>query len=96
MPRKTPQKTQRRPRSYKARRKYRKRTKKPLITYTPVKEGQEIEVLIDDIGSRGDGISRIGSYLIFIPQTKIGERLKVKITKVTKNFAIAEKQPKKE
>lgn len=62
----------------------------------PVKEGQEIDVVIDDIGSRGDGITRIQGFLIFVPQTKIGERLKVKIVKVKGRFAIAEKVSKKE
>jgi len=57
----------------------------------PVKEGQEIDVVIDDIGSRGDGITRMQGFLIFVPQTKIGERLKVKVVKVKGRFAIAEK-----
>jgi len=48
--------------------------------------------MIDDIGSRGDGIARIMGYLIFVPQAKIGERLKVRIVKVGRKFAIAEKQ----
>jgi len=57
----------------------------------PVEEGQEINVVIDDIGSRGDGITRIQSFLIFVPQAKVGERLRVKILKVGRKFAIAEK-----
>ncbi|NIR87774.1 TRAM domain-containing protein [Candidatus Bathyarchaeota archaeon] len=57
----------------------------------PVKEGQEINVVIDDIGSRGDGITRIQDFLIFVPQAKVRERLKVKILKVGRKFAIAEK-----
>jgi len=47
-----------------------------------VNEGQEMEVVIDDIGSRGDGIVRIHGFLIFVPQTKTGERLKIKIVRV--------------
>lgn len=57
----------------------------------PVKEGQELEVVIDDIGSRGDGTARIRGFLIFVPKTKVGERLKVKITAVHRGFALAEK-----
>jgi len=57
----------------------------------PVKEGQEIDVVMDDIGSRGDGVTRIHGFLIFVPQTKIGERLRVKILRVKGRFAIAEK-----
>ena len=57
----------------------------------PVKEGEEVEVVIDDIGSRGDGTARIQGFLIFVPGAKIGERLKVKISSVSKGFALAEK-----
>ena len=57
----------------------------------PVKENQELEVLIDDIGSRGDGIARIQGYLIFVPNSKIGERVRVKILRVGGKFAVAEK-----
>jgi len=57
----------------------------------PVNVGQEIDVIIDDIGSRGDGITRIQGFLVFVPETKVGERLKVKIVNVGRKFAIAEK-----
>jgi predicted RNA-binding protein with TRAM domain len=56
-----------------------------------VKENQEIEVVIDDIGSRGDGIAKIEGYLIFVPRSKIGERVRVKIRSVGEKFALAEK-----
>jgi len=57
----------------------------------PVKEGQELSVVIDDIGSKGDGISRIGGYMIFVSNAKIGERLRVRILEVNRNFAVAVK-----
>jgi len=57
----------------------------------PVNVGQEIDVIIDDIGSRGDGITRIQGFLVFVPKTKVGERLKVKIVSIGRKFAIAEK-----
>jgi predicted RNA-binding protein with TRAM domain len=50
-----------------------------------------MEVIIDDIGSRGDGITRMHGYLIFVPKARIGERLKIKIISVGRKFAIAEK-----
>jgi predicted RNA-binding protein with TRAM domain len=56
-----------------------------------VKENQEIEVLIDDIGSKGDGIAKIEGYLIFVPRSKIGERVRVKIRSVGETFAVAER-----
>jgi len=62
-----------------------------MFQTTPVKERQELEVLIDDIGSRGDGIARIQGYLIFVPNSKIGERVKVRILSVGGKFAVAER-----
>ncbi|MDH5459710.1 MAG: TRAM domain-containing protein [Candidatus Bathyarchaeota archaeon] len=50
-----------------------------------------MEVVIDDIGSRGDGIARIQSYLIFVPNSKTGERVKVRILSVGGKFAVAER-----
>ena len=47
--------------------------------------------MIDDIGSRGDGIAKIQGYLIFVPNSKIGERVKVRIVSVGGKFAVAEK-----
>jgi len=56
-----------------------------------VKENQEMEVLIDDIGSKGDGIAKLEGYLIFVPRSKIGERVRVKIRSVGEKFAVAER-----
>ncbi|MBS7620822.1 TRAM domain-containing protein [Candidatus Bathyarchaeota archaeon] len=57
----------------------------------PVKENQELEVVIDDIGSRGDGVARIQGYLIFVPNSKVGERVRVRIVSVGGKFAVAER-----
>ncbi len=75
-------------------RRFRKREKKyDAIGFqrAPVKVGQEINVVIDDIGTRGDGIARIQNFLVFVPQAKTGERLRVKVQKIGRKFAIAEK-----
>jgi len=92
MPRRLPEKTKNAPR--KSRRygnKSRFRPSKPFVQCSPVKENQEIEVVIDDIGSRGDGIAKIQGYLIFVPRSKMGERVKVEILSVSGKFAVAEK-----
>ncbi len=57
----------------------------------PVGERQEMEVFIDDIGSRGDGIVRIRGLPIFVPQTKMGERPEIRVVRVGRKFAVAEK-----
>lgn len=93
MPRRLPEKTRNAKR--KMRRRGSKRRYRPskgvLFQQTPVRENQELEVVIDDIGSRGDGIARIHGYLIFVPNSKIGERVKVKILSVGGKFAVAER-----
>lgn len=56
----------------------------------PVKEGDECDVIIENIGSRGDGIAKIKGFIIFVPNVKKGDNVKVKITSVRSNFATAE------
>jgi predicted RNA-binding protein with TRAM domain len=62
----------------------------------PVRENQTLEVVIDDIGSRGDGIAKIQGFLIFVPSSKIGERVKVIVRRVSEKFALAERIPQTE
>lgn len=57
----------------------------------PVKECQEIDVFINDIGNNGDGIARIQNFPIFVPKTKAGKHFKIRIIKVGERFAVAEK-----
>jgi predicted RNA-binding protein with TRAM domain len=92
MPRRLPEKTKnapRRPRRFGSQSRF--RPSKPFLQSGPVKENQEIEVLIDDIGSKGDGIAKLEGYLIFVPRSKIGERVRVKIRSVSEKFAVAER-----
>lgn len=92
MPRRLPEKTKnasRRPRRFGSQSRF--RPSRPFLQSRPVKENQEMEVLIDDIGSKGDGIARIERYLIFVPRGKMGERVKVKIRSVSETFAVAER-----
>jgi predicted RNA-binding protein with TRAM domain len=92
MPRRLPEKTRnapKKPRRFGSQRRY--RSGKPLFGTSPVKENQEIEVVIDDIGSKGDGIAKIQGFLIFVPRSKIGERVRVKILSVGEKFAAAER-----
>src|ERR1700756_5910946 len=48
----------------------------------PVEEGQEVEVTVESVGRRGDGIARVNNFVIFIPGTNAGEKVKVRITGV--------------
>lgn len=57
----------------------------------PIQEGEEYEVKIEDVGKEGDGITRIEGFVVFVPDTKVGDEVKVKITSVRRRFAFAEK-----
>lgn len=59
----------------------------------PITEGEEYEVKIEDLGKEGDGITRIEGFVVFVPETKVGEEIKVRITSVRRRFAFAEKVP---
>ena len=56
----------------------------------PVKAGEEITVKIEHVGEKGDGIARVKGFVIFVPNTKPGDEVKVKVTKVLKKVAFAE------
>lgn len=56
----------------------------------PVKVGEELDVSITDISRRGDGIARVRGFVIFVPRTKPGDSVKIRVTSVGPRFAVAE------
>ncbi|HEY7587691.1 MAG TPA: TRAM domain-containing protein [Thermoplasmata archaeon] len=56
----------------------------------PVEEGKVYEATIEDIGREGDGLARIQNFVVFVPGTKIGDQVKIKITKVHRRMAFGE------
>ena len=54
-----------------------------------IKKGEEYEVEIIDNGIDGQGIAKINNFTIFVPQTTKGEKAKILILKVNKNYAFA-------
>ncbi len=57
----------------------------------PVSEGEVCQVEIEDVGDQGDGIARIGpGYVVFVPNTTVGDRVTAKVTQARENFAFAE------
>jgi len=57
----------------------------------PVEEGKEYEVDIKEISRRGDGLARIEGFVVFVPNTKPGDHVTVRVTQVRDRFAVAEK-----
>ena len=57
----------------------------------PVKVGEEYDVEITDEGAKGDGITKIENFIVFVNGAKKGEHCKIKIKEVARKFAIGEK-----
>ncbi|KAF5424976.1 MAG: translation initiation factor IF-2 subunit beta [ANME-2 cluster archaeon HR1] len=64
---------------------------KNLDRSSPVEVGETYEVTIEDIAKEGDGIARVKGFVIFVPNTVVGEDVSIKISKIMRNFAFAEK-----
>lgn len=57
----------------------------------PVTEGETLQLDIEDVGDQGDGLARVGpGYVVFVPDTEIGQQPLVRVETVRKNFAFAE------
>jgi predicted RNA-binding protein with TRAM domain len=56
----------------------------------PVEIGKEYEVEIEETSRRGEGITRIEGLVVFVPNTKPGDKLRIKITNIGRRFAEAE------
>jgi len=60
-------------------------------TVPPVSEGEIREVEIENLGDRGDGITRIdGGYVVIVPDTEVGERVTIRLDDVQENVGFAE------
>ncbi len=57
----------------------------------PVKVGDEIDLTIEAVASKGDGIAKKDGYVIFVAGAKQGDSVKVRISDVRARFAIGEK-----
>lgn len=57
----------------------------------PVSEGEEFDVTIEAVGEKGDGIARKQGFVLFVANTKQGDRVKIRVTKVLQKVGFAEK-----
>jgi len=56
----------------------------------PVREGDVVEVTIDDIGDEGDGIAKVENFTVFVSGAEEGETLDVCVDDVKQRYAFAE------
>lgn len=57
----------------------------------PVEVGETYDVSIEALAKKGDGIAKIEGFVIFVPGTKVGDKIRVKVNKVMRKFAFGEK-----
>ena len=58
--------------------------------FAPVKVGDELDVKIEAVGEKGDGIAKKEGFVLFIPNTKEGQEVKIRVTKVLRKVGFAE------
>ncbi len=56
----------------------------------PVNMGAEYEVDIKEMSQRGDGIARVEGFVVFVPKAKMGEHVRIRVTRISRKFAEAE------
>jgi len=68
----------------------------PRFPPKPVEIGKEYDVEIQETSRRGEGIARIKGLVCFVPNTKPGDKVRIKITRISRRFAEAESLGKAE
>jgi len=60
-------------------------------SFAPVRVGDEIDVKIEAVGEKGDGIAKKQGFVLFVPGVKEGDEVRIRITKVLRKVGFAEK-----
>jgi predicted RNA-binding protein with TRAM domain len=56
----------------------------------PIDIGDTYDVEIEDVGREGDGIAHVEGFVVFVPGTKKGDSVKIRITKVSRRVGFAD------
>ncbi|MBN2112180.1 TRAM domain-containing protein [Candidatus Woesearchaeota archaeon] len=56
----------------------------------PVNVGDELDVKIEAVGEKGDGIAKKDGFVLFVPGVKEGDEVRVRVTKVLRRVGFAE------
>mgnify|MGYP005852336407 FL=1 len=52
----------------------------------PVREGETVDVEIEDVGSEGDGIAKVEGYTLFVADAEPGDAVEIEVTDVKPRF----------
>ncbi|MBI2647017.1 TRAM domain-containing protein [Candidatus Woesearchaeota archaeon] len=58
--------------------------------FAPVKVGDELDVKIDAVGEKGDGIAKKDGFVLFVPGTKKDDEVRIRVTRVLQKVGFAE------
>jgi len=56
----------------------------------PVKVGQELDVKIEGVGEKGDGIAKVSGFVLFVPGVRAGDEVRIRVTRVLNKVGFAE------
>jgi predicted RNA-binding protein with TRAM domain len=70
---------------------YQRRNSNSRSFSAPVKVDEELDVTIEAVGERGDGIAKVKGFVLFVANTQKGEHIRIKVTKVLSKVGFAEK-----
>jgi predicted RNA-binding protein with TRAM domain len=59
--------------------------------FSPVREGEELDVKIEAVGEKGDGIAKKNGFVLFIPGVNEGDEVRIRVSRVLKKVGFAEK-----
>ena len=58
--------------------------------FAPVKVGDELDVKIEAVGEKGDGIAKKDGFVLFVAGTKQGDEVRIRVTRVLQKVGFAE------
>ena len=67
-----------------------KRKAKTETAGTELAEGQELDVEVQSVSKRGDGVVRMGRYIMYVPRGKPGQKVKIRITRISGSIVFTE------
>ena len=56
----------------------------------PVEVDEELDVKIEAVGAKGDGIAKKDGFVLFVPNAKEGDTVRIKVTKVLRKVGFAD------
>jgi len=60
------------------------------MSTAPVRVGEELDVTIEAVGEKGDGVAKKNGFVLFVPGVKAGQQVRIRVTKVLRKVGFAE------